>query len=142
MVKERGWSYSGGGDAYGMGVLFELVMIFMRGYRCHYWVTSTSGERVVVAGTLSQADQLMEMIRERAFPALVKRTMADFASRRDVTFGPLVINKNFGLRFYQTQYGWENLQSVKISVGEDHYLKIKPKERRFLGKLGSGETIC
>lgn len=135
MVKERGWSFSGGGDEYGMSALFDLFMMFMSGYRCHYWATSTDGKRVVVAGTLSQAEKLMETIRERAFSSLGRRAMADFAAGRDVTFGPVVANKSLGLRYRQTQYGWDNIRSIRVSPGDDHYLKIKPKDGRFLESI-------
>lgn len=139
MVKERSWSFTGGGDAYGMSALFDLFMVFMRGYRCHFWITSTGGERVVIAGTLSEAGRLMEMIRERAFPSLVRRAKSAFASGRDVAFGPVVLNKNLGLRYEQKQYGWQNIRSIRVSTGDDHCLKIKPKEGRFLESISVPE---
>lgn len=130
MVKERAWSFTGGGGDEGAALLglFDLLMMFLRGHRYQYSITSVSEDRITVTGTLSSADRLMEMIRERAFPTLLNRATQALDAGQSLSFGPISISKSTGLSCQYKHYPWENIQWIEVNKGDKHSVQVKPKK--------------
>jgi hypothetical protein len=95
-----------------------------------YTVEDYAGKRLVLSDNFSDVEKLAQAIEENTFPILFERANQQFDLGRDVTFGPLVVNKT-GIQIGRKNYLWDEIQPIIVRRG---YLQIARKETGLLGR--------
>ena len=82
-----------------------------------YTLTRTSGESLIlddgVKSVTAAADQIKAAVFARLGPALIQRYQAGEA----LTFGPVTVQQQTGLRLGGQHYAWEAIQNIQVKSG-------------------------
>ncbi len=82
-----------------------------------YTLTRTSGEALILDDGLKSvtaaADKIKDAVFARLAPALIQRYQAGEA----LTFGPVTVQRQTGLRLGGQHYAWEDIQNIQVKSG-------------------------
>jgi hypothetical protein len=88
-----------------------------------YTVENRSGNWLALNDGFTRVEELARVVEENTFPLLFEQAAQQYNFGRNLTFGPVMVNKA-GIQVSRKSYGWDEVQQVSIQQG---ILKVSKK---------------
>lgn len=89
-----------------------------------YTLENRNGGRLVLNDSFCRVEEMARVIEEKTFPSLFEQATQQYNTGRNLTFGPVMVNKA-GIQIGKKNYAWGEIQPVTVRRG---YLHIARKE--------------
>jgi hypothetical protein len=110
---------------------YQNTNILRRAYRLH----STAGDSFYFTDEVRDAEGAFNAIRQRAYPPLFSRLLAQYEAGQTVSFGKVTVSRTNGLAIGKKAFRWDEITGAKVSGG---YLFIS---KAGLGWLNDGDAL-
>ncbi len=110
---------------------YQNTNILRRAYRLH----NAAGDSFYFTDEVRDAEGAFNAIRQRAYPPMFSRALAQYEAGAAVSFGKVTVNRDSGLAIGKKTFRWDEITGAKVSGG---HLFIS---KAGLGWLNDGDAL-
>lgn len=110
---------------------YQNTNILRHAYRLH----STAGDSFYFTDEVRDAEGAFNAIRQRAYPSIFARALAQYEAGAAVSFGKVTVSRDSGLAIGKKAFRWDEITGAKVSGG---HLFIS---KAGLGWLNDGDAL-
>ena len=105
----------------------------------NYSLEKTNGEKLVINDAIKDAEAFYTHMQNNTLQHRYQRLADEYNLGNPVTFGPVTIGKQTGIKIGKKSYAWDQIQEVGINKG---VLSVKKKDGKwFSGASATAGTI-
>lgn len=99
-----------------------------------YTLLDRDGQKFKLGNSLDQVQKFIEILREKIFPYLLNQSEQAYMAGQTIEFGPISLSRIHGLQIGKKNYGWGDIDEVRVNNGQ---LEIKSKKKGLFANGGA-----